>query len=278
MLLEQIVSSAKDLPSLPAITYRVIKLVDDPQSTAKDLNDVITQDQSLTAKVLRLANSAYYGFPRRISTVTDAIVLLGFNTIRSLVLSASVYHILEKPLEGYALAPGELWRHSQASAMAARLIAQRARYRQPDQAYIAGLLHDIGKVLLNHHLREQYHEVVARVGGEKTFIDVEEEVLGFNHAQVGALLAEKWNLPPDLVEAIGCHHQPAAAKKNRELTAITHLADALCMTMGLGLGIDGLYYKVDEDAIRLLKLKEEELEQLISRLADTLADGTSLLY
>lgn len=278
MLLEQVVSSAKDLPSLPAITYRVIKLVDDAQSTAKDLNDVITQDQSLTAKVLRLANSAYYGFPRRISTVTDAIVLLGFNTIRSLVLSASVYPILEKPLEGYALAPGELWRHSQACAMGARLIAQRARYRQPDQAYIAGLLHDIGKVLLNHHLRQQYQEIVARVGGEVTFIEVEQEVLGFDHAQVGALLAEKWNLPPDLVEAIGCHHQPKAAEKNRELTAITHLADALCMTMGLGLGVDGLYYKVEEDAVRLLKIKEEELEQLISRLADTLADRDTLLY
>lgn len=112
-MLEKIVSRVKDLPALPAIVTRVIQLTEDPNSTAKDLSEMLSHDQSLTAKVLRLANSAYYGFPRRINTVADAVVLLGFGVIRSLVMAASVYDVLKKPVQGYALAPGELWRHSQ---------------------------------------------------------------------------------------------------------------------------------------------------------------------
>ncbi|MBC7348287.1 MAG: HDOD domain-containing protein, partial [Clostridia bacterium] len=120
-----------------------MRLTEDPDSTAADLNGVIGQDQALTAKILRLANSAYYGFPRRIGTITEAVILLGFNTIRNLVLTASVSQVLQREAPGYGLAKGELWRHALTSAMAARLLARKVRYRGAEEAFVAGLLHDI---------------------------------------------------------------------------------------------------------------------------------------
>lgn len=278
MRIEDLTASVKEIPALPAVAARVLQLTDDPSSTLKELNDVIAQDQSLATKVLRLANSAYYGFPRRISSINEAIILLGFSTIRSLVLAASVYNVLGRPLEGYALEPGELWRHSQACAMGARLIAQRVKYRYLEQAYTSGLLHDIGKVILSHHLKGQYHQVVEKVRQERlSFIEVEEEILGFNHATVGARVAENWNLPVELVESLEYHHHPGLASKNQRLACITHVADALCMSMGVGLGIDGLHYSFDAKAVESLALSDEDLQQVMSLLADNLIDGNALL-
>ena len=278
MRIEELTRKVKEVPALPAITRRVLQLTDDANSTVRDLNDVISQDQGLTAKVLRLANSAYYGFPRRIYSISEAIILLGFSTIRSLVLAASVYNMLGKPLEGYALPPGELWKHSLACAMGSRLIAQRVKYRYLEQAYTTGLLHDIGKVILSYYLKEQYQTVIQKVQQEMLpFNEVEEQLLGYNHAVVGARVAEKWNLPLEMVESIEHHHQPTRATKNLPLACITHLSDAMCMSMGIGLGLDGLHYAFNDKAMDILKLKGEDLEQMMSLLADSMIDGDTIL-
>lgn len=274
--LEQLVAAVNDLPALPHVVVKVMQLSEDPDSTAQDINNVLTQDQSMTARVLRLANSAFYGFPRRISTVTDAVVLLGFRTIRSIVLAASVSEILNQEVGGYALEPGELWRHSQSSAIAARMIAKRVKYPALDVAYTAALLHDIGKVILNNNMKEAYREVVGKI--ENTgipFNEVETDVMGFNHAQVGAQVAEKWNLPPELVEAIMYHHEPEKATINKKLTAIVHVADAVSVTMGIGVGIDGMLYPVSSEAMQLLGIDEIAIESIISEMADVVSDQQS---
>jgi len=250
----------------------VISLTDDPNSTAKDLNDVIIQDQSLTASVLRLANSAYYGFPRRISTVTEAIVLLGFSAIRGLVLAASVQDVMNKEMSGYALESGELWHHSYACGMGSRIIAKRIKM-PADQAFTAGLLHDIGKLVLNYFMQESYQEVKRRVDQDKVpFMTAEAAVLGFDHAAVGARVAEAWNLPAELAEPIAYHHQPMTAPNQRRLASVVHVADAICMIMGIGLGADGLNYPLDPLALQTLGLDQEAVEQIMSQLADGLVD------
>lgn len=271
--LEEITAAVNDLPSLPQVVLRVMELTEDPDSTAQDINDVLNQDQGMTARVLKLANSAFYGFPRRISTVTDAIVMLGFRTIRSIVLAASVSDILVKEMEGYALEQGELWRHSQCSAVAARLIARRVKFGRLDVAYTAALLHDIGKVILNEFIKDAYHEVVDKATADTIpFSQAEDDILGFNHAKVGALVAEKWNLPPELVEAIMLHHQPDQAQVNAKLTAIVHMADAVCVSMGIGVGVDGLLYPVSPAAMQMLELREADLESIISEVVDVCSD------
>lgn len=274
--LEAIVEAVNDMPALPHVVLRVMELTDDPNSTAQDINAVLNQDQGMTAKVLRMANSAFYGFPRRIATVTDATLFLGFKTVRSIVMAASVSDILSKEMEGYALAPGELWRHSQCVAMAARQIAKRNKSALTDLAYTAGLLHDIGKVILNDTVKESYHEVVEMACEQNIpFMDAENEVLGFNHAMIGSKLAEKWNLPPELVEAIAFHHNPEKAQVNKNVTAIVHVADAVCMAMGIGIGIDGMFYPFSEQAMKLIDLNESDIDLIISQLTDAFSDQQS---
>lgn len=269
--LEKIVSEVEDLPALPQVTIQVMKIADDPKATAQDMNNAIIQDQALTAKVLKLANSAYYGFSRKVSTVTEATVMLGFKAVKSIVLAASVSGMMSREVTGYALAPGELWQHSLACAIACRMIARKVKYPVPDIAYTAGLLHDIGKVILNHHVEGVYHEVVEKIeAGNTSFYDTEVEILGFSHADVGAKVAAKWNLPEELAEAIAHHHDPEKAVVNPKLTAIVHTADALCMMLGIGLGIDGLYYPLSEAAMKTINLTSGDSEELLSSLVDVL--------
>ncbi|NPV28601.1 MAG: HDOD domain-containing protein [Firmicutes bacterium] len=275
---DQIAQRVRDLPALPQIVARVLKLTEDPNSTVKELNDVICQDQALTAKVLRLANSAYYGFPRRIGTIVEAIIILGFNTIRNLVLAVSVHSLLCKEVPGYQLGRGELWRHSIACAMAARTLARRVRFPSPDQAFIAGLLHDIGKVILSVYVREAFEEIIEKVHeAQIPFIQAEEEILRFTHAVIGSKVADKWNLPVPLVEAIAFHHNPQLAKENQKLAALVHLADAICMMMGIGLGGDGLYYPLAPEALSLLGLESEDIEAIMGELGDLFVDENAFL-
>ncbi len=274
--IDSIVEAVNDLPALPHVVVKVMELTEDPDATAQDINAALSQDQSMTAKVLRMANSAFYGFPRRIATVTDATVFLGFKTVRSIVMAASVSDILSQEVAGYALAPGELWRHSQSVAMAARFVAKKAKYGMVDVAYTAGLLHDIGKVILNDNLKEAYHEVVEKVMADNIpFMEAENEILGFNHANVGARIAEKWNLPTELVEAIAFHHSPDNARENLRLTSIVHVADALCLSMGIGIGVDGMLYPLSAQALQLLQLNENEIDLTISQLTDVFVDQQS---
>lgn len=274
--MESIVEAVNDLPALPDVVVEIMELTENPDSTAQDINNVLNRDQSLTAKVLKLANSAFYGFPRRISTVTDATVLLGFKTIRGIIMAAAVSGFLNQEVEGYALGYGELWRHSQCAAMTARLIAKKAKVGTPDLAYTAALLHDIGKVILNEYMEEAYHEVVEEVDKNNiSFLEAEDKILGFNHTVVGAKVAEKWNLPVELVEAIALHHNPEKAQVNKKLTSIVHLADAICVMMGIGVGVDGMSYLLSEEAVQLIGLDKSEIENTMSELADLFSDQQS---
>lgn len=278
LTLEELVARVEDLPALPAVVTQVMRLIEDPDSTAADLNAVISRDQALTAKVLRLANSAYYGFARRVGTVTEAVVLLGFNTIRNLVLAASVSNVLQREAPGYHLARGELWRHSLTSAMAARLLARKARFRAAEEAFVAGLLHDIGKLILSQYVGQAYQELLDRVAQSGLpFMEAERQVLGFDHAQAGGLVAEKWNLPEALVEAISCHHQPQLARRHPPLTALAHAGDALALMLGAGLGVDGLMYPLDWEAVAAVGLTENQIQEAMTELADSLTDEVSYL-
>jgi len=274
--IESIVAAVDDLPALPHIVIKVMELTEDPNSTAQDINNVLSQDQAMTARVLKLANSAFYGFPRRIATITDAIVLLGFKTIKSILMAATVSDILAREMEGYALEHGELWKHSQCAAMAARHIAKKVKYMQFDLAYTGALLHDIGKVILNNAMKDSYHDVVNLVMEKNiTFLDAEIEVLGFSHADVGARVAEKWNLPKDLVEAIQYHHNPEQATVNKQLTSIVHIADAICVSMGIGIGVDGMLYSISQESLEMFGLDQATLDIIISELVDIFSDQQS---
>lgn len=272
--LETLVRQVRDLPALPAAVVRVMQLTDDPKAGTADVARALASDQALAVRVLKLANSAFYGSSRRISTVSEAVTTLGMRTTRNLVMATSCQEMLEQDVVGYALPSGALWRHSLACACAAQALAQRARYRATEEAFVAGLLHDIGKVVLNTYLKDQFVRVLLRVlGSNITFAEAEREVLGFDHAEAGARLLERWNLPSSLVTAVRWHHAPLGSPAPSLLPCLVHVADAICLTLGIGLGLDGLAYTLHPEALDTLGLTPADFEQVASQTCDTLAQA-----
>ena len=268
----------KDLPSLPDVAVKVARTIDHPTAGAGDVARVLTMDQGLTARVLRLANSVFYGAARRISTVSDAIVLLGMRTVRNLAMASSVEDVLGREVSGYAMRRGELWRHSCACANAAQSLAALTGYPVPEEAFVAGLLHDVGKVLLSVHMQTEFTNILKLAEEEEiSFMDAEQRVLGFDHAEVGACVLERWNLPRPLVDAVRYHHAPMAQPEFSRLTALVHVADTMCVLLGIGVGGDGLHYALDRDAQARLGLSDEQIERQISDLSDLGKESADIL-
>lgn len=273
LTLDRIVEKVEEMPVLPNRINKIIEIVENPDSTIKDLENEILKDQSLTSKVLKLANTTHYGYPRKISTVSRATILLGFQTIKSIALASTVSKYLLGELEGYALGKNDLWKQSQTCGIISRYIGKKKSIENPEKAYIAGLLRDIGKTILNHYVQDEYCEIVKIVEEERVpFLEAEKLVLGFDHAEIGGKVAQKWNFPKDLVEAIEYHHTPEKALENPDLVSIVHVADAITMMMGVGLGADGMKYNLSQFAIENLKLNETEIQYIILEASDLIID------
>ncbi|MDR4505149.1 MAG: HDOD domain-containing protein [Candidatus Scalindua sp.] len=272
--LVKLLNKIEELPPLPQSIPQILDITRNPDSSAHDLTKVFERDPTLAAGILKLANTAYYGFNRKISTISHAVVCLGFNTIRSIALTASTHGMLSNGIDAYHLEKGMLWQHSTACAICARMIAQHVKYKDCEEAYIAGLLHDIGKIILSSFAEEQYDEIIEKTMDNKTPYNVAElEVLGYDHPQIGGKIIEKWNLPPALVEAVQYHHQPEKAENNTILTYIVHLADAICDMLGIGLGSDGLMYIFEENTFDILGIGKEDVETFMSELVDKIQSG-----
>lgn len=271
MSIEEVVASIEELPPLPTSISEVILACDDEDMTVGQLSQVVLRDQALTANILKLANSAFYGNARRVTTVTDAIVLLGFSAIKSLAVSSHAARLLDRDLPGYGLAGGQLWRHSLGVAFTARRIAVEVRLAPVEEAFIAGLLSDIGKVVLSARLEDAFAAVSAEaLDSSRPFHEVEREALGFDHADLGAMIAAQWGFPPELEDAIRCHHDPRAAEVKPRLAACVHVADAMCMMLGVGLGGDGLTYSIHPDALAALEVDSQRIVALMDEVAPML--------
>jgi len=271
--LEQLAAKVDDIPAFPQTVINIMELLREPRSAAIDIEREIMKDQGLTTKVLKMANSAFYSGRRQVKTVVDATVLLGFDTVQALVLASTVGKVMERELKGYSYERNALWRQSQISAIMARTIAKKSRFGNPDIAYTAGLLKDIGKVILDEYVHESYSEILDRISHETiSYVNAEEEVLGFNHGQVGGKVVEKWNLPQELSEAIEYHHKPFEAFMNIELVSIVHVSDGLVMMMGLHDGIDTLAHEFFSDAVKILNLDEEKLNAIMMEVEKIVSD------
>jgi len=227
-----------DLPPLPAVVTRIMQTVNDPRSAADELNRLISLDQGLSSKMLRIVNSAYYGFPRRISTITHAVVILGFNTVRNLVLGVSAFGMLSHKTSRLGLDRVRFWQHCVGSAVAARLLAKRCRLSNREaleEAFIAGLLHDIGELFLDCYFPAQYALTMSHAGQEgMPMLEAERALLGVDHGTVGRRIAGLWNFPPLLASTMGEWPAPEPATEHFEFAAVIHAADWLAWQAGLG--------------------------------------------
>lgn len=232
--IKRITESIIGLPTLPTIVSKMIELVDNPRTSAASLARLISSDQTLTARILKLANSAYYGFPREISTVNMAIVVLGFNTVKDMGLSLSVFDVFKNQENSSVFDITRFWEHSIGCGVASRMLARNYHSRNASEAFVAGLLHDIGKIILNQYFHQEFLQIMDMVVHGSTLEDAEENIIGTTHAQIGAWLAEKWNLPEIISKTILYHHQPWCAKKESVLVCTVTLADYLCHLSGIG--------------------------------------------
>ena len=238
-------------------------------SSLLDLEKDIVQDQALTANILKACNSAYYGYSSRVPSLKRAFVLMGLEALRRIILSASLMAYYTDEKFGYSTQKGDLMRHSVSCGLIAELIAREKKMPAPDVAFTAGLLHDIGKVVLDQFCFEQFDQISDRVSSRGgTFIDAETEVLGFDHARVGGMVASKWNLPDVLIEAISFHHHPEASRANCELVSAVHLADNISSMFGEGCGLDELSNRVHQSAISQLGLTKGDVERIVEQLPD----------
>lgn len=253
-----------DLPSLPHVVTRIMQLVEDPTTSAAQVSQAISNDQALASKVLRLANSAYYGFPYQIATVAHATVILGFRAVKTLVLSAFASAWFDE--KGDAIDRGELWKHSVGCAVAARLLASRAGWRDAEEAFTAGLLHDIGRVMLDRYAHRPLRQAVElSQSGGMPLREAELSVFGFTHGELGQWVMEQWKLPLTLCVAIGCHHAPQHAPAHALLVWTVAGADWLCGRLAIGADGDPMSPEFEQDVMRALRLSPEEVPALEER-------------
>lgn len=258
---EKRLKNINELPTLPQVASKIIALSSDPNVSASSFTKIIALDPSMTAKILKLVNSSFYGFPGKINSVTHAVVILGYNEVKNLVLATSVFRSFLNGGTDLSINKEALWRHSAATATVAKLLAGELGQKGLNEYFIAGLLHDIGLVYLVAYAHEEVTEIISRVRkGEGHLTDIENDVLGTNHSIIGSELIKIWNLPVSIGETVRCHHHPQSAKIDSTPSAVVNLACYLCSINGFSYGVDA-NNDVNEEVWEILRKHKKDLDE-----------------
>lgn len=277
--LEKTIMSAGDLPTIPVVATKVMQLIESDRATAEELSKVVSSDPAVAARVLKISNSSFYGRQGTIQNLSAAIVLLGYTTLKSIVVTASVRQVYQP----FGLAEQMLWEHSFGAGLAARTIAGKVGFVDREEAFLAGLFHDIGKVIMNSHDRAKFQTVMENCYNEGIPFNQAEKILySFSHEEVGALVIKKWNFPAILTESVLQHHNFAFSDLNDlsllHLTSVVNLADLFCLRLGIGrrYPLEGLSL-CSTKASSFLGLEEEKLENMLEEFRETYENDKSLL-
>jgi putative nucleotidyltransferase with HDIG domain len=270
---DQIISGIETLMPVSQVTSRLTQLLDDPETTGADLAAVIQYDQSMTANVLRMCNSVAMGGVRKVTDVKQAVNLLGMDQVASLVMLAGSAPNFKSGQAGYDLGYGELWRYSVSAAVIARELAKEKKEPDISLVFTSALIKDLGKVILHTHIADAFEEIRDNVHRQKkSFLEAEQEVLGIDHAELGALAAEKWGFDSRMVDIVRHHHKPLAGEYPGLALPIVYMADCICMMIGQGGGADGLAYRYYKEAVDRLNMTALDMQQIIVRFRDKFAE------
>lgn len=265
-LKEKIKKAVNDLPPMPAVILKIQQLLFDPNSTAQQVADFIEADQAIAAKVLKMANSSYYGMSGKVSSVHHAAVILGFKTLGELCTIAGFSDLMGNKLPGYGYHSDELWKHSLAVAGAARIIAEKIYPQRIHEALTAGLIHDIGKLILDPYVLEQRETFDAFMeDGNQTFLEAEKQILGSDHAEIASEICTHWKFPESLTLAIKYHHHPSLSHGN-EMAFILHLADYIAVLSGSGYDLDEVLDIREEGTEEFLDIHQNDVKSISSEV------------
>jgi len=267
-LKEKILQGVKELPPMPQVVVKTQELMANPNVDAKKIAEVIETDQGIAAKVLKVANSSYYGMSGKISSISHALIVLGNSVLEEVVTLAGTEGILAGKLKGYGYDSKDLWKHSLAVAIGSKIISGQENPDLAKEAHMAGLMHDVGKIILDTHVAERKDEIEAYMEKEeKTFLDAENRYFGFNHAEIASEVCKKWNFPESIASAIKHHHQPGKSN-GTGLAYILHLADFIAITGGIGYDNDDYLFELEAGTMDYLKITNEAMSDMTFKVTE----------
>ncbi|MCL2100881.1 MAG: HDOD domain-containing protein [Fibromonadales bacterium] len=254
-----------ELPTLPSVFFTVSKMLSEPRTSASDVGQAVSSDQVIASKILKIANSAFYGLTGRVNTVSHAIAVLGFSSTKNIVLTTSILSTLnlKTPIGGFNLTA--FWKHSAAVGAIAKLTAKEVCPQKQEEAFAAGLLHDIGKLVLAICAPEDFARCINHAVSKKClFLEAEKELLGVTHADIAAWINDKWKLPAEIATALTNHHKNIdASGKYSELVAIVKLADVLARGLQFGHACDNSIPIMEDKSWDLLKMTPQKLDKIL---------------
>ena len=277
---QRAIAEISHIATLPEVTLKIIKLVEDPDSTAQDLNTIISNDPALGARILKVVNSAFYGLPGQIASINRAIVLLGLNAVKNIAIAAS----LAKLFRGGQICPGfnakDLWGHSIATASATKQLSQKVKLGLPDEAFLAGLIHDLGIMVEVQARRAKFVEAVTALDEDPdlTLRESESRILGATHEEFGSALCKLWKFPSSLVYVTGFHHRPTdLAREHRMLPSLVHVADIIAARAQAGFSrtVDSL--EPSADLLKEMGLSMADVESIVEALPETMKQADHVL-
>ena len=261
----KIATAIQSFPGMPGAAVKLLALIDDPAMRVSQIEEILRHDPGLTANVLRLANSAYFGIPSKIGSIRQAVILLGLKRLIQMVIAACVSAIMDKPVPGYDLPPGELWRHSIAVSVAAEGLVKELKIEAAEEIFTAALLHDVGKLVLGEYIKDDFKKIETAVSQGLSFEMAETISLGINHAEVGARILAHWSLPTEIINAVQWHHAPEQADQISTMLDIVHVANFMSIMIGIGIGRDGLQHQPSAEVTERLGLEPRHLEKVASQ-------------
>ena len=262
---------------MPGAAVQLLALIEDPDINVSQIESILQRDAGLTANLLKLANSAYFGIPSKIGSVRQAVLLLGLKRLIQMVIASCVSAIMDKPIPGYELPPGELWRHSIAVSVAAEGLVNELNVEAAEELFTAALLHDVGKLILGRPMADAFHQINDEISRGIALEAAEEKVLGTNHADVGARILSQWSLPGNIVNAVRWHHDPEAAEMTDPMLDIVHVANVLCIMIGIGVGRDGLRHEPSQVVVKRLGLESHHLEKVADQTMRSVEELSEVL-
>lgn len=275
---EEILNLVKHVQPFPKVARRVMELLADPDTDARTLAEVIQYDQVITANVLKICNAPYFGLSRKVSSLQEALVVIGDETLKDIIITSSSARFYKGEVgAGYELEQGELWRHSVAVGILAKNLVGKIKEVDNGSAFTAGLLHDIGKRFLSSFVSDDFQRIMDKVTQEQcSWVEAEKEIIGITHAELGGIILKRWEFPEDIQRAVMSHHDPDALGKE-PLTALVALANALVISMGIGVGADGLATKMQGEGLRRFGITQPHLDMCMANLIHELEQAEELL-